>query len=140
MYDYSARYYDGALGRFTTVDPLAEKYYSWSPYAYCANNPIKFIDPTGMVIDSAYIDQWNNEKAAIFSQWAALISNNANGVNNERIGNLYSSISAMIAAEASTQLYRLGDSTGNLGGGVIYDPKSGLWSLTIMALPILYMS
>ncbi len=49
LYDYSARYYDGgALGRFTTVDPLAEKYYSWSPYVYCANNPMRYIDPLGM--------------------------------------------------------------------------------------------
>ena len=47
-YDYSARYFDPALPRFTTVDPHAENYYSWSPYAYCANNPVKFIDPTGM--------------------------------------------------------------------------------------------
>ena len=47
LYDYSARYYESAVGRFTTVDPLAEKYYSISPYAYCANNPIKFIDPDG---------------------------------------------------------------------------------------------
>ncbi|MFV0331900.1 MAG: RHS repeat-associated core domain-containing protein [Dysgonomonas sp.] len=50
LYDYSARYYEAAIGRFTTVDPLAEKYYSWSPYAYCMNNPLKYIDPTGMWI------------------------------------------------------------------------------------------
>jgi RHS repeat-associated protein len=49
QYDYSARYYDPAYGRFTTMDPLAEKYYSISPYAYCMNNPIRFNDPTGMV-------------------------------------------------------------------------------------------
>ncbi|MBP7105557.1 MAG: RHS repeat-associated core domain-containing protein, partial [Fermentimonas sp.] len=47
LYDYSARYMDPALGRFSTVDPHAEKYYSWSPYAYCYNNPLKFIDPDG---------------------------------------------------------------------------------------------
>ncbi len=34
--------------RWLTPDPLAEKYYSISPYAYCLNNPINFIDPTGM--------------------------------------------------------------------------------------------
>ncbi len=33
------------------VDPLCEKYYSISPYAYCMNNPIKYIDPTGMIIE-----------------------------------------------------------------------------------------
>ncbi|RGN32270.1 RHS repeat-associated core domain-containing protein, partial [Bacteroides oleiciplenus] len=46
-YDYGARHYDAALGRFTTIDPIAEKYYSMSPYAYCANNPVNAIDPDG---------------------------------------------------------------------------------------------
>lgn len=33
--------------RFTTVDPLAEKYYSVSPYVYCLNNPLLYTDPKG---------------------------------------------------------------------------------------------
>lgn len=47
LYDYGARHYEPALGRFMTMDPLAEKYYSISPYAYCAGNPLKYIDLKG---------------------------------------------------------------------------------------------
>ena len=48
QYDYGARYYDPAIARFTTLDPLCEKYYSISPYAYCGNNPVNAVDETGM--------------------------------------------------------------------------------------------
>ena len=50
LYDYHARHYDSAIDRFTTIDPLAEKYYNISPYVYVANNPMRFIDPDGMDI------------------------------------------------------------------------------------------
>ena len=36
------------VARFTTIDPLCEKYYSVSPYAYVLNNPVRFIDPDGL--------------------------------------------------------------------------------------------
>ena len=46
-YDYGARHYDAAIGRFATVDPMAEKLYGWAPYAYCYDNPIKHVDKDG---------------------------------------------------------------------------------------------
>lgn len=50
IYDFSARVYNTAYARFTTMDPLCEKYYAISPYAYCANNPINMVDPEGKSI------------------------------------------------------------------------------------------
>ena len=46
-YDFGARYYTTSIPRWTTMDPLCEKYYSISPYAYCAGNPVNLMDPDG---------------------------------------------------------------------------------------------
>ena len=48
FYYFGARYYDCDLsGLFLSVDPMSDKYPSLSPYAYCAWNPIKLVDPDG---------------------------------------------------------------------------------------------
>ena len=46
--DYGARQYSPTTGRWLAIDPLAEKYYGVSPYAFCNNNPVNFVDPNGM--------------------------------------------------------------------------------------------
>lgn len=47
MYDYGARFYMSDIARWSVIDPLAEKFYSTSSYAYVANNPLSSIDPDG---------------------------------------------------------------------------------------------
>ena len=46
-YDYGARQYNPVTARWDRMDPLCEKYYSVSPYAYCHNNPVMMVDPDG---------------------------------------------------------------------------------------------
>ena len=58
-YDSEARWYYPAICRTTTMDPLAEKYYSTSPYAWCGNNPVNYIDPLGL--DTIRVTYKNNQ-------------------------------------------------------------------------------
>jgi RHS repeat-associated protein len=59
-YDFGARPYDSEIGRFVCGDPHADSYPSLTPYHYCGNNPLVFIDPTGM--DSTfYVTNLSNE-------------------------------------------------------------------------------
>ena len=44
---FGARYYTSDLSIWLSVDPMAAKYPSLSPYVYCANNPVKLVDPNG---------------------------------------------------------------------------------------------
>lgn len=66
VYDYSARNYDPALGRWMNIDPHSENYYSLSPYNSFVNNPITFVDPTGEDI----LFWQMNEKTGKFEQVA----------------------------------------------------------------------
>jgi len=85
-YDYGARGYYPAIGRFTSVDPLAEKDYSLSPYAYCAGNPVNAIDPDGRdCIISVQRDDNNEITGVTFS---ATVYITGDGANQERADEL----------------------------------------------------
>ncbi|MGY3795669.1 DUF6443 domain-containing protein [Aquimarina sp. 433] len=59
-HDYGARNYDATLGKWMNIDPLAEKYFSFSSYNYVLNSPINSIDPDGMDVYILFYTQGND--------------------------------------------------------------------------------
>ena len=140
-YDSEARWYYPAIMRTTTIDPLAEKYYSISPYAWCGNNPIRYIDPTGMEFTD---DAWKRVNKLIAEVNSRQASNNdkiadkqaeldRGGLSkrkekslNKQIGNLQSQNSTLEGVRgevatlaASDQMYDIkNDNSMNINGAI----------------------
>jgi RHS repeat-associated protein len=81
LHYYGARYYDSRTSVWLSVDPLAEKYMNVGSYVYCHDNPVNYIDPTGMG-DEPSSNQWQIpmiQKASYTNPWASPITfvNNA---------------------------------------------------------------
>ncbi len=93
---FGARYMDHELmTMWLSVDPMADKYPSISPYAYCAWNPVKLVDPNGEEAMENY-DGWTVDKlnktitrvsldGGNFTQY---VEGDGERIRNESIGNL----------------------------------------------------
>ena len=77
LLDFGARFYDPATAIFLQQDPLAEKYYNISPYAYCANNPVNFVDPDGNTfvvgVRTRKVTFYSNKRNLITVSWKSFV-------------------------------------------------------------------
>ena len=84
---FGARYYDSDLMTgWLSVDPMADKYPSLSPYAYCANNPVKLVDPDGEDPD-IFMFSLEDNKLSIFNKASKFIQQRNNAFQIMAHGN-----------------------------------------------------
>ena len=105
---FGSRYYSSDLSIWLSVDPMSDKYPSLSPYVYCANNPIKLVDPNGeeIVITSTTDDNGNTSVHIKFT--GILVNKSSQNYTKKDLNELKNTISNSIKEKYS----------GNFGDGV----------------------
>lgn len=92
LYDFGARRYDPATGRWISQDPLAEKYYSISPYTFCHNNPIIRFDPNGLV-------DWKLFRSGLYTTIGGVMSTVGGSALAGATGGVAAGLSAFIISD-----------------------------------------
>ena len=82
MYDYGARMYDPSVGKWFSIDAMAEKYYDQSTYTYTLNNPILFIDPDGNQVALCCWDEFISFVKDLQTAGSAMTTSTSQAVDN----------------------------------------------------------
>ena len=115
-YDSEARWYYPAICRTTTMDPLAEKYYSTSPYAWCGNNPVRFVDPDGM---DWYMDE---DSTIVWTDYGSQQEMDDNDVQGTYLGEAYVEINGSYDEQLGEGNNLFGEGA-ILATAIVYGPK-----------------
>jgi RHS repeat-associated protein len=95
---FGARYYDSDLSIWLSVDPMASKYPGLTPYNYCANNPIKLVDPNGEEVIAGDEQSRSNIKNTLTKAEAKYVRFDKNGKLDTRLLNKSKSTSENMTA------------------------------------------